>query len=61
MIPISINRAVAKTGGTYVGAEVLQGVTLDGVDAQLGVGLNDGKATRDCRCETVSCFARLEC
>lgn len=32
---------------TYVGAEVLQGETLDGVDAQMGVGLNDGETTGD--------------
>lgn len=33
---------------TYLGAEVLERETLDGVDAQLGVGLNDGESTRDC-------------
>lgn len=31
-----------------LGAEVLQGVRLDGVDAQGGVGLDDGESTRDC-------------
>lgn len=39
--------------GTYIGAEVLKGVTLDGVDAQLGVGLDDGEATGDCGCKAV--------
>lgn len=30
-----------------LGAEVLQGVTLDGVDAQDGVGLDSSEAARD--------------
>jgi hypothetical protein len=33
---------------TYVDAEVLKGVTLNSVDAQLGVGLNNGESTRHC-------------
>lgn len=33
---------------TYVDAEVLKRVTLNSVDAQLGVGLNNGESTRHC-------------
>jgi hypothetical protein len=32
---------------TYIGAEVLEGVCLHGVDAQSRVRLNDSEATRD--------------
>jgi hypothetical protein len=32
---------------TYIGAEVLEGVCLHGVDAQSGVRLDDGETTRD--------------
>lgn len=38
---------------TYVGAELLQRVTLDGVDAQLRVGLDNGEATRHCHIEGI--------
>jgi hypothetical protein len=34
------------SGLSYIGAEVLERVTLDGVDAELGVGLNNGESTR---------------
>lgn len=30
---------------TYVGAEVIKGETLNSVDAELGVGLDNGEAT----------------
>lgn len=39
---------LSDLGTDSLRAEVLQGVTLDGVDAQGGLGLNDGKATGDC-------------
>lgn len=46
--------------GTYVGAEVFQGVTLDGVDAQLGVGLDNSETARHCHWEgIVSCIVPL--
>jgi hypothetical protein len=35
---------VAKKN-TYIGAEILKGETLDSVDAELGVGLDNGEAT----------------
>ena len=31
---------------SYIGAEVLNGVSLDGVAAELGVGLDNGESTR---------------
>lgn len=34
-------------GKTYLTAELLERVTLDSVDAQLGVGLDDGETTGD--------------
>jgi hypothetical protein len=33
---------------TYLGAEVLKGETLDSVDAQLGVGLDNSETARNC-------------
>lgn len=38
-----------KSDATYLGTEVLKGKTLDGVDAQLRVGLDNGEATGHCR------------
>lgn len=38
---------------SYLGAEVLQGVTLDGVDAQLRVGLDNGETARNCYPEVI--------
>lgn len=35
------------TNGAYLRAEVLKGEALNGVDAELRVGLNDGESTRD--------------
>ena len=47
---VSIPRAVAeKSDATYLGTEVLEGKALDGVDAQLRVGLDNGETTGHCR------------
>jgi hypothetical protein len=32
----------------YLGAEFFKGVTLNSVDAELGVGLNNSESTRHC-------------
>lgn len=35
-----------SSSNTYIGAEVLECVSLDGVDAELGIGLDNGESTR---------------
>lgn len=44
-----------STFGTYVGAEVLKRETLNSVDAQLGVGLDNGESTGDCSSTGYAC------
>jgi len=44
---VSIQIAAFSPTNTYLGAEVLKRETLNGVDAELGAGLDGSETTRD--------------
>lgn len=49
---VNIPSIIGPTGQAYIKGEVLQGEALHSIDAELGVGLNNGETTRDYFSET---------